>query len=193
MLVAAVALLAAVSGASAQTQPEAYAGDLKVTLLGGWSGHRAVTANGVREISNDGFNAGGRLEYGLPGRGLSDFSVAIDMYSNQVGFGAAAAGTDLNTSSLMADLLYHLPTGSPFGFYAGAGAGAVHDNLDGVLHGASTVLGWQVLGGVQYALSQHTNLIAEYRYQNAPSTSIGGAGMVGNVSHGVSFGVKFSL
>ena len=71
--------------------------------------------------------------------------------------------------------------------------GAVHDDLNGTLHGSSTVFGWQALGGLEYAMAPKTSLFAEYRYQNAHDANIGVTGPIGNTSNNVSMGVKFAF
>ena len=77
----------------------------------------------------------------------------------------------------MGNIVYHLPfDGTPFSLYAGAGIGAVQTNFDNNagIHGGSTVLGWQGLGGVDYRLSDDVGLFAEYRYQQAHDVNVGG-------------------
>jgi opacity protein-like surface antigen len=95
----------------------------------------------------------------------------------------------------MGNLIYHLPTDSPFEIYGGAGLGAVNTNIDNGLgsHGGSTVFGWQALGGVEYRASEQASLFAEYRYQNAHNVNAGGFSGVGNTSNNLSFGVKWHL
>ena len=65
------------------------------------------------------------------------------------------ANARLQSSSYMGNLIYHLPTDTPFSVYGGAGLGAVNTNIDNGIgnHGGSTVLGWQALGGVEYRAS----------------------------------------
>jgi opacity protein-like surface antigen len=199
---AAAALILLGTSLAAQAQNSgypSYLGSFDLTLLGGWSSHPSLAIGGGVEHSNvdDGFNAGGRLEYGLKNifnGSMAGFSVAADGLYNQSSYGGTYTGTHFNSTSAMFDLLYHVPTNSPLSFYGGAGVGAVHDNLDGpILHGSSSVFGWQALGGIEYALNDNTKLIAEYRYQNAHDANIANVGPVGNTSANLSFGVKFSL
>ena len=93
----------------------------------------------------------------------------------------------------MGDVIYHLPFDFPLHLYGGAGIGVINDSLGGTLAGSSTVLGWQALGGAEFALSPQTSLFAEYRYQNAHDANIGGIKNVGNTSNNVSVGVKFNM
>lgn len=95
----------------------------------------------------------------------------------------------------MANLIYHLPTNSPFEIYGGAGIGAVQTNFDNNAgnHGGSTVLGWQALGGLDYRVSEQASLFAEYRYQNAHNVNAGGLTQIGNTSNNMSVGVKWRL
>jgi opacity protein-like surface antigen len=198
----AAAALILLGATAAQAQPmnyPSYMENFDLTLMGGWTSHPSLSIGGGTVHSNvdDGFNAGGRLEYGLKNMfngAMTGFSIAADGLYNQASYGGAYSGTHLNSASAMVDLIYHVPTSSPLSFYGGAGVGAVHDNLDGpTLHGSSTVFGWQALGGIQYALNDDTSLIAEYRYQNAHDSNIATVGPVGNTSSNLSFGVKFSL
>ena len=92
----------------------------------------------------------------------------------------------------MADITYHMPLNPDWNVYGGAGLGVVHYNLNGALHGSSTVFGWQALGGVEYQYSPDMAMFAEYRYQNAHDANIAG-GPVGNTSNNLSLGVKFKL
>ena len=65
------------------------------------------------------------------------------------------SNAQLQTSSYMGNLIYHVPMDLPFGVYGGAGLGAVDTNIENGVgnHGDSTVLGLQALGGVQYRAS----------------------------------------
>jgi opacity protein-like surface antigen len=197
---AALILMGAITAAQAQTSGyPSYMENFDLTLLGGWSTHPSLAIGGGIAHSNvdDGFNAGGRLEYGLKNifnGSMDGFSIAADGLYNQSNYGGTYTGTHLNSTSAMFDLLYHVPTNSPLSFYGGAGVGAVHDGLDGpVLHGSSSVFGWQALAGVEYALNDNTRFVAEYRYQNAHDANIASLGPIGNTSSNLSFGVKFSL
>jgi opacity protein-like surface antigen len=140
-----------------------------------------------------GFNGGARigvnLDSYLPLRG---FSLEADSFYTQSHY-SGVPGAKLGSASFMGDLIYHVPTGTNWGFYGGAGLGAVDDMLHGPAHGAQTVLGWQALGGVEYAISPDMSLFTEYRYQNAHDAHIGGLTNVGNTSDNVSVGVKFGL
>jgi opacity protein-like surface antigen len=96
----------------------------------------------------------------------------------------------------MGNVIYHFPfERSPFSVYGGAGIGAVQTNFDNAagIHGGSTVLGWQALGGVEYRASEWASLFAEYRYQDAHNVNAGCLTQVGNRSNNLSFGVKWHL
>ena len=98
--------------------------------------------------------------------------------------------------SYMGNLIYHVPTGWPIGIYGGAGIGAVTSEIyANNTHDSSTVLGWQAIGGIDYAISPDTKMFAEYRYQNAhdANLAIPGVTRVGDTTNNLSVGVKFDL
>jgi len=160
-----------------------------VSLLGGWSSHPNLPFGGGSASVNDGYNVGARVGTWLGM--LPNFTLDADYFYNRADISGAAA--HLNSSSVMGDLLYHIPTASPFSIYGGGGLGVVNDNLSGGLHGGSMVMGWQALGGAEYALNPATSLFAEYRYQNAHDADIGAIRGVGNTSNNLSVGVKFNM
>ena len=166
--------------------------NLSFSLLGGWSAHPALMLGTGRTGVNDAYNAGARLSLQPSGLPLEGLSLDADYFYNRADY-AGSPSAHLNSSSFMGDLIYHLPTNTPWSFYGGAGLGLVHDNLDGALHGSSDVLGWQALGGAEYAFTPMTSLFAEYRYQNAHDAHVAGLANVGNTSNNVSMGVKFSF
>jgi opacity protein-like surface antigen len=141
---------------------------------------------------SDAYNVGARLGYQPSGMPIEGLSLDADYFYNRADY-SGSPSAHLGSSSFMGDLIYHIPTNSPWGIYGGAGAGLVHDNLDGNLHGSSDVLGWQGLGGVDYAFTPSTSLFAEYRYQNAHKADIGTLKDVGNTSNNLSMGIKFNL
>jgi opacity protein-like surface antigen len=178
--------------------------NLDFSVLGGWSSHPGLSINGGHSAVDDSYNLGARVGTPLDSMGLANFSLDADVFFNRGAFAGTTAaagstpagygkGARLNSTSFMGDLVYHLPTSTPWSFYGGGGLGVVHDNLDGTLHGSSTVMGWQALGGVEYAFTPSTSLFAEYRYQNAHDANIGAVRGVGNTSNNVSIGVKFNL
>lgn len=185
------AAMIVMGGAAAQAQ--STDGRVSLSVLGGWSAHPALTFGPQRADVNDGFNVGARLGYDmndmLP---WSGFSLDADYFYNQANYGGANNDAQLGSSSYMADITYHLPLNPQWNVYGGGGLGAVHYNLNGALHGSSTVFGWQALGGVEYQYSPDMAMFAEYRYQNAHDANIAG-GPVGNTSNNLSMGLKFKL
>jgi opacity protein-like surface antigen len=174
--------------------PAAYA-DTYVSVLGGPTFAPDLNVNGAKHGMDTGFNVGARIGTTLDRWNLPNFSVEADGLFNQSAFSGNNAGR-LQSSSYMADLIYHMPmTDSPISLYGGAGLGAVNTNIDNNAgnHGGSTVLGWQALGGVEYRASEWASLFAEYRYQNAHDVNAGGLTRVGNTSNNLSFGVKWHL
>jgi opacity protein-like surface antigen len=184
----AAALLLTAGAAQAQTAPSTY-----VSLLGGWSMDPHLRYGAGSSGMNSGFNAGGRvgvnLDTYLP---LSGFSLEADSLYNQAHY-ASIPGEKLSSVSFMGDLIYHIPTGTRWGIYGGAGLGGVNSMLDGPAHGSQTVFGWQAIGGVEYAITPATSLFTEYRYQNAHDANIGGVTNVGNTTDNVSVGIKFNM
>lgn len=180
------------AGAAQAQNSSAWESNLSMSLLGGWSSHPDLMLGGAKTPVNDAYNLGARLSYDLNGAPLEGFSIDADYFFNRADY-ARTPSTNLNSSSFMGDLIYHIPTNSAWSLYGGAGLGLVHDNLNGALHGSSDVLGWQALGGAEYAFTPSTSLFAEYRYQNAHDANVGGTANVGNTSNNVSVGVKFRL
>jgi opacity protein-like surface antigen len=161
-----------------------------VSVLGGWSSHPALSLGSGHFGVDDGYNVGARIGTDLDV--LPNFSLEADYFHNSGSY--TGTNVDHSSDSYMGNLIYHLPMqNSPVGLYGGAGIGAVTTSLDGSLHGDSTVLGWQLLGGADYQLNPTTSLFAEYRYQNAHDVNIGTVRRVGNTSNNLSVGIKFRL
>jgi opacity protein-like surface antigen len=165
-----------------------------VSILGGPTFAPGLNVGGTKNAMDTGFNVGARFGYNLSDWNLPNFSVEADGLFNQStysGFNDAR----LQSSSYMGNLIYHLPTGSPFELYGGAGLGVINTNIDNGVgnHGGSAVLGWQALGGVEYRASEQASLFAEYRYQNAHDVNAGGLTGISNTSNNLSFGVKWHL
>jgi len=177
----------------------AQAGDFTdnayVSILGGPTFAPGLNVNGTKNPMDTGFNVGARAGYYLNDWNLPNVSVEADGLFSQSTYSRASNDARLQSSSYMANLIYHVPTDSPFSFYGGAGLGAVNTNIDNGVgnHGGSTVLGWQALGGVEYRASEWASLFAEYRYQDAHDVNAGGLTQIGNKSNNLSFGVKWHL
>ncbi|HEX4296150.1 MAG TPA: outer membrane beta-barrel protein [Rhizomicrobium sp.] len=186
---AALAALLTTGGASAQ--------GWYVSVLGGTTIDTPhINIGGGHATPQVGFNGGGRFGYDLDDVvPWSGFALETDIFYNQAHFvGSDSARRD--SLSFMGDLIYHVPTGWPVGIYGGAGIGAVNSEVyANSTHDDSTVLGWQALGGVDYAFAPDTKLFAEYRYQQAHDANldIPVATRVGNTTNNVSVGVKFDL
>ena len=181
----AAALLLSVGAANA----ESY-----VSVLGGPTFAPGLNVNGTKNPMDTGFNVGARYGYYLKDWNLPNLSVEADGLFSQSSY-SNVPNARLQSSSYMGNLIYHLPTDSPFQVYGGAGLGAVNTNIDNGVgnHGGSTVLGWQALGGIEYRASEWASLFAEYRYQNAHNVNAGGLTQVGNTGNNLSFGVKWHL
>lgn len=168
--------------------------DSYVSVLGGPTFDPGLNVNGTKNGMDTGFNVGARYGYYLNDWNLPNVSLEADGLFSQSDY-SGTANARLQSSSYMANAIYHLPTNSPFELYGGAGLGLVHTNIDNGAgnHGGSDVLGWQMLGGVDYRVSDQTSLFAEYRYQNAHDVNAGGLTGISNTSNNLSFGVKWRL
>ena len=193
MFSAAAVLASAATSASAQDWPNLQ--NMYVSILGGQTFYPNLSYDGGLSSIDRGFNAGGRIGYGLDEWSpVSGFSVEADAFYDQSDLsGNTRARYD--SLSYMGNLIYHLDTGFPVGIYGGAGAGAVRTEVaDPLSNRNSTVFGWQALGGLEYPFSPEASLFVEYRYQNAHDANlrfIGGP--VGNTTNNASVGVKFHL
>ena len=168
--------------------------DTYVSVLGGPTWAPDLNVGGAKNGMDTGYNLGARVGTSLDRWGLPNLSLEADGLFSESTFAANDAGR-IQSSSYMGNAIYHIPTDSPLSFYGGAGLGLVHTNIDDNAghHGGGDVLGWQVLGGVDYRLNDMTGLFAEYRYQNAHDVNAGGLTNVGNTSNNLSVGVKWHL
>ncbi len=190
VLSSAVALLLAGGAAQADST---HTDNWYASILGGVSFDPALMAGGSLHGMDTGYNVGARVGYGLDNLlPMQGWSVEAETFYNHSGY-KGGDFSHLASTSLMGNLVYHVNTGSPVGIYGGAGLGAVNDRLGGDVHDSATVLGWQVLGGLEYPVSQDMSLFTEYRYQNAHDANIDTLRGVGNTSNSLSIGMKFSL
>jgi opacity protein-like surface antigen len=185
----AVALLLGTAAAQADFRDNSY-----VSILGGPTFAPGLNVNGTKFGMDTGFNVGARFGYYLNDWNLPNISLEADGLFNQSNY-SGFNDARLQSSSYMGNVIYHLPTDSPFELYGGAGLGLVSSNIDNGIgnHGSSDVLGWQMLGGVEYRASEQASLFAEYRYQNAHNVNAGGLTGISNTSNNLSFGVKWHL
>ena len=149
MYIIGASTLLAFTAVAAQAQ-DFSPNNLSFSVLGGWASHPALTISGTQNGMENGFNVGARIGYKLDGTlPWSGFALDADYLYNQSNY--VGTGAQLGTHSFMSDLTYHVPLmNTRWNVYGGAGLGAVEDNLYGSLHGASTVFGWQALGGAEY-------------------------------------------
>ena len=168
--------------------------DSYVSVLGGPTFDTALNVNGTKNNMDTGFNVGARYGYYLNDWNLPNVSLEADGLFSQSDY-SHTTNARLQSSSYMGNAIYHLPTGTPFEIYGGAGLGLVNTNVDNGVgnHGGSGVLGWQALGGVEYRASDQASIFAEYRYQNAHDVNAGGLTGISNTSNNLSFGVKWRL
>jgi len=168
--------------------------DSYISVLGGPTFDPALNVNGTKNNMDTGFNVGARYGYYLNDWNLPNVSLEADGLFSQSDY-SHTTNARLQSSSYMGNAIYHLPTGTPFEIYGGAGLGLVNTNVDNGVgnHGGSGVLGWQALGGVEYRASDQASIFAEYRYQNAHDVNAGGLTGISNTSNNLSFGVKWRL
>jgi opacity protein-like surface antigen len=190
LAVSAVALVLGTVAANADD----YMANSYVSVLGGPTFAPSLNVGGTARSMDTGFNVGARYGYYLNDWNLPNVSLEADGLFSQSTY-SGTANARLQSSSYMGNAIYHLPTGTPFEVYGGAGLGLVNTNVDNGAgnHGGSGVLGWQALGGVEYRASDQASIFAEYRYQNAHDVNAGGLTQIGNTSNNLSFGVKWRL
>ena len=194
-LLAAAAAIFLCAGA-AQAQPIDQGDSMYASVLGGWTFDPALMAGNVRNDMHAGYNFGARFGYGLDNiLPMQGWSIEADTFWNSSNYKNSSILPSANfaSSSLMGDLIYHFNPGWPVRLYGGAGIGAVNDRVGGPISASSTVLGWQVLGGLEYPMSHDMSIFTEYRYQNAHDANVNNLSGIGNTSNNVSVGLKFSL
>lgn len=190
VLSSAAALLLATGAAQADST---HNDNMYASILGGASFDPALMAGGSLRGMETGYNVGARFGYGLDNfLPMQGWSLEADVFNNASGYKGGNIGS-LTSTSVMGDLVYHVNTGWPVNIYGGAGLGAVNTRVGGAVSDSSTVMGWQVLGGLEYPVSQDMSLFTEYRYQNAHDANIGTLQGFGNTSNNLSVGMKFSL
>ncbi len=175
--------------------PNLAMADSYVSILGGPTFAPGLNVNGAKLNMDTGFNAGARYGYYLNDWNLPNVSVEADGLFSQSKY-SNLGDARIQSSSYMGNVIYHMPfRDTPFSIYGGAGIGAIQTNFDNSagIHGGSTVLGWQALGGLEYRASEDASLFAEYRYQNAHNVNVGGLSNIGNTSNNLSVGVKWHL
>lgn len=191
VLSSAAALLLATGAARAQSP---HTDNTYFSILGGASFDPALRLGDTLNGMDTGYNLGTRLGFGLDGLlPMPGWSAEADLFYNNSGYQRGLQSSHLASTSMMGDLVYHFHTDGPVSVYGGAGLGAVNDRLGGPVHDLSTVFGWQLLGGLEYPVSQDMSLFTEYRYQNAHDANIDGLHGIGNTSNNLSVGLKFSL
>ncbi len=175
--------------------PNLAMADSYVSILGGPTFAPGLNVNGTKLNMDTGFNAGARYGYYLNDWNLPNVSLEADGLFSQSKY-SNLGDARIQSSSYMGNVIYHMPfRDTPFSIYGGAGIGAIQTNFDNAagIHGGSTVLGWQALGGLEYRASEDASLFAEYRYQNAHDVNVGGLSNIGNTSNNLSVGVKWHL
>jgi opacity protein-like surface antigen len=140
---------------------------------------------------NTGWNVTGSAGFDLP----LGFALQGDAFYNDSQY--SCCKSSLSSLSLTGDLLYNIPTGTPFTPYFGAGVGAAdtryRDPTAVAFDGDAWTFAYQAIGGVRWQFAPLTSLFAEYRFQNAGDVTIKGEPHVGNESNNATFGVRLDL
>lgn len=123
----------------------------------------------------------------------------VDSLSGVVG------GTgDVESKSLMANLVYEVNTNTRFKPYFGGGLGIARVDYDGIapvgggtINDEDEVFAYQGIAGISYWLSEALEIAAEYRYfatEDPDFTTSTGVGVEGEYdSHGVLFGLRWNF
>ena len=126
--------------------------DSYVSVLGGPTFAPDLNVNGSKNGMDTGFNVGVRYGYYLDDLiNIPNLSVEADWLLTQSDY-SNVPNARLQSSSYMADLVYHLPLDGPlhlsgFQLYGGAGLGAVNTNIDRTLNVNMLIFGliWSAL------------------------------------------------
>lgn len=116
---------------------------------------------------------------------------------------ANSAGGELNTTSLMGNVLYDIPLTERMTVSLGAGAGAIHSEFDdGVIDQDEDIsFAYQGIAGLSYAISPRTDLTMNYRYLRSDALEFQGRHL-GHTdfydtddvqNHTVTIGLRFDL
>lgn len=139
-------------------------------LMGGWVIPNALTDYDVEEYTYDfdaGWALGATLGIDTP---IDGVSLEIDVLRTMAGYGDAEGEDDdeLNSTSLMANVVYSFDLNDVYSLYGGAGLGLI--GLDYVSPGGENASGrgaaYQVFAGVQAAVAENVALTFEARYQS---------------------------
>jgi len=166
-------------------------------VMGGPTFEPALSYGCCTNDMDTGFNVGGAVGTDLSdwlGRNWSNWAAQGDVLYTDSGYDCC--GTNLETLTLMGDVVYNFRNRSRFTPYMGVGIGAVDDMVSDPVHGTST--GWafayQAFVGVDYRAWRNVSLFGEYRYQSSVDATVSGdVGKVSNVgyeSHNLIFGAR---
>jgi outer membrane protein OmpA-like peptidoglycan-associated protein len=149
------------------------------TLMGGWTAHEIDDAvlNGARARIKlkDGWAISGAAGY----KWESGFRTELELshrHNKAKDLNSIATpltGTQRDTS-IMANLIYDIPTGSSVTPYFGIGAGAaivdwnkISAGTGPVFDSTSTKFAWQAIAGVAFAIAPRWELLADVRYKGS--------------------------
>ena len=143
------------------------------TFLGGWPSETSFDTGwaGMLTFGHAWGNFRAELELAYRKNDIDNFFVGKGGGSNFVGPGY------LEEFSPMVNALYDFPVGDRWSLTVGAGAGGDHMNYSNntgwhtvPIRDTQWALAWQLIGGVNFAMSERSALFVTYRYFNADET-----------------------
>ena len=152
------------------------------------------------------FTPGGRVDFGF-GYHITEWlaaeletGIAINFTDSIGGNGGGGDGLGFYQIPVLANVVYRIPTRSPFKPFIGAGVGGVETQLEDndLFDGRSANdfgLAWQGFAGVRYQLSSKVELGVVYKYLGATERSFGAfnAKMEGTQTHSVSASISLKF
>jgi len=140
------------------------------TFLGGWPSETSFDTGwaGMLTFGHAWGNFRAELELAYRKNDIDNFFVGKGGGANFVGPGY------LEEFSPMVNALYDFPVGDRWSLSVGAGAGGDHQNYSNnsgfhtvPIRDTEWAFAWQLIGGVNYAMSERSALFVTYRYFNA--------------------------
>lgn len=164
----------------------AQAGDFYVKAIGGATMESKQSWGGSDYSMDTGYNLGGALGYFVTP------NISIEGEGLYTSSGYKGYNSELNSTSVLANVVYHFDRVGDVEFYVGLGLGAIDLQYKGYGNDWSEwVFGGQALAGASVPVNDKLSLFAEYRYQDAQDASGGGGTDYGYDSHNLSVGFNY--
>lgn len=166
----------------------AQAGDFYVKGIGGATMETKQSWGGSDYSMDTGYNLGGAIGYFVTP------NISIEGEGLYTSSGYKSYTSELNSTSVLANMVYHFDRVGDVEFYIGAGLGAIDLQYKGYGRDWSEwVFGGQVLAGASVPVNDNLSLFAEYRYQDAQDATGDFGTDYGYDSHNLSvgFGYRF--